>query len=94
MTEEEFIRRYRQDLNLAATIPMDIWEAFANSFGLIRQPDESDGELLERIAEYLDRGKQKPCHLSEAGNMAKAETKSVFARFVTSLARLTKRRHT
>lgn len=92
MTEEEFIRRYRQDLNLVTTIPMDMWEAFANSFGMKRQPGETDGELLERIAEYLNRGKQKPCHSSEVGSMAKAETKSAFARFATSLARLTKRR--
>lgn len=67
MTEEEFVEQYRQQLNLAESIPVDIFEAFANSFcGITRAPGETNDDLLQRIADYL--GPTRACHSSRTGS--------------------------
>lgn len=53
MTSDEFISEFREQFNLAARMPIDVFAAFAESVGVKRLPGEMDSDFLDRLAKYL-----------------------------------------
>jgi hypothetical protein len=77
MTNEEFFKRYREEINLASVIPVEMLDLFAGTFGLVRSPEESSEALLDRIADYIEQGKKKveKWRSSKIGSTEKSEIK-------------------
>lgn len=54
MTLEEFHDKYHQELNLARQVPLDIYKAVGESFGITITSGETHGDYLNRLGDYLE----------------------------------------
>jgi hypothetical protein len=88
LTDDEFMSKYRAELNLAPKIPQDIFLAFAASLGITPGPGETHEEVLDRLADYLEQGKER-CRSSKTGLLESPESKFEPAPSATNRARLT-----